>query len=109
MKRIWTLLALSILGSAVFVSAESMKGTISDKMCGADHKGHDPVQCTAMCIKNGSQYVFVMGKDKVIDIENQKDGKIAAQLAKGAGRSVTLMGTMSKDGKSVKVDSITTN
>ncbi len=109
MKRIWVLLALSILGSAVFVSAESLKGTISDKMCGADHKGHDPAQCTAMCIKNGSQYVFVMGKDKIIDIENQKDPKIAAELAKDAGKSVTLMGTMSKDGKTVKVDSLTAN
>ena len=87
-------------------SAETWKGKISDKMCGADHKGHDAVACVKNCVKGGSPYVFVVGTDKVLDIENQKDARIAASLDKFAGKSVTVTGTMSKDGKSVTIASI---
>jgi len=107
MKRIVSILSLLLLVSALSVfAAESWTGSISDKMCGADHKGHDPVACTKGCVKGGSPYVFVVGKDKVLDIENQKDPKIAADLDKFAGLSVTVTGTMSKDGKSVNIASI---
>ncbi len=107
MKRIVSLLSLVLLASALSViAADSWKGSISDKMCGADHKGQDPVACTKGCVKGGSPYVFVEGKDKVLDIENQKDPKIAADLDKFAGQAVTVTGTMGKDGKSLKIASI---
>ena len=107
MKRVFAFLALMLLASSVcLVSAESLKGTISDKMCGADHQGHDAATCVKQCVKGGSAYVFVVGKDKVFDIENQKDAKIAAELDKFAGAAVSATGTMSKDGKSVKLDSV---
>lgn len=104
MKRAFSFFVILLLaGSLALMAAESWKGSISDKMCGADHKGQDPVKCTKGCVKGGSPYVFVVSKDKILDIENQKDAKMAAELDKFAGQDVTVTGTMSKDGKSVKI------
>ena len=110
MKRITGLMVIAMVVSAAVVclpAAETLKGSIGDKMCGADHHGTEAVKCTTACVKNmNSAYVFIVSKDKVLDIENQKDAKVAAELAKHAGHSVEVTGTMSKDGKSVKIDSI---
>ena len=97
-----TLLALT----AGVASAATFKGSISDKMCGASHHGQDAATCTRSCVKNGSPYVLVTANDKILDIENQKDAKIAAELDKYAGQTVSVSGMASKDGKSVKVESI---
>ncbi len=98
---------LAFLAVSVCVApAATFKGSISDKMCGASHHGQDAAACTRSCVKNGSPYVLVTEKDKILDIENQKDAKIAAELDKYAGQTVTVTGTASKDGKSVKVESI---
>ena len=106
LKRIACLFVVSALLLALpLVAAETWKGAIGDKMCGAKHHGDDPVKCTLSCVKAGSPYVFVV-KEKVYDIENQKDAKIAAALEKHAGLNVAVTGAMSKDGKSVKIDSI---
>jgi len=107
MKRILGLLAVTVLALAMCAAGAEMKGAISDKMCGADHKGQDPVKCTLSCVEHGSPFVLVISKDKILDIENQKDAKIAAELKKHAGHNVTVTGTMSRDGKSVKIDKIT--
>ncbi len=108
MKQFLILLALVLLAGAVGVSAaETYKGDISDKMCGADHHGEDPVKCTLACVKNGSPFVFVMSKEKILDIENQKDPKIKELLMKYAGLKVSVTGTMNQDGKSIKIESIT--
>lgn len=101
----WTLILCLATGPSAF-AAETWKGSIGDKMCGADHHGQDPVQCTVSCVQNGSPYVFVIDKARVLDISNQKDEKIAAELAKHAGRNVEVTGTLSGDGKSVKIDTI---
>ena len=107
MKRIFGTALLMLLASVLpAFSADTLKGTISDKMCGADHKGQDPVACTRGCVKGGSPYVLVESNDKILDIENQKDPKIAEELNKFAGKAVTVTGTMSKDGKSVKIASV---
>lgn len=96
-----------VMGVAVQIaSAETLKGSISDKMCGASHHGQEAVACTRSCVKNGSPYVFVTGDSKVLDISNQKDAKISAELDKYAGQTVSMTGTASKDGKSVKIESI---
>jgi hypothetical protein len=107
MKRI-TAFALSALCMSVlsFGAVGTWKGAISDKMCGADHNGKDPVACTRACVKGGSPYVLVVGKDKSFDIENQKDAAIADLLYKYAGRSVVVSGTETEDGKSLKIESI---
>jgi hypothetical protein len=107
MRKSWVFVVMAMLVFAmVAFGADSWKGSISDKMCGADHQGKDPVKCTLACVKSGSPYVFVVSKDKILDIENQKDAKIAAQLEKFAGKNVTVTGSLSADGKSVKIDSI---
>jgi len=95
-------LCLTVTGFA----AETLKGSVSDKMCGADHKGQDPVSCTLACVKHGSPFVFVVSKDRILDIQNQKDAKINAELTKYAGKEVTVTGTTSKDGKSVTIESV---
>ncbi len=108
MKKISIVCVLLLLmaSTVCIVSAETWKGSISDKMCGATHHGQDAVACTKSCVKNGSAYAFVTGKDKVLDIDNQKDAKVAADLDKYAGQMVSVTGTASKDGKSIKIDSI---
>jgi hypothetical protein len=77
--------------------AEKWTGTISDSMCGKSHganggtvqKDHD---CTAKCVKGGSEYVLVVG-DKVYKIANQK----FAGLDKDAGQKLDVQGTMKGD------------
>jgi len=107
MKRITGLLVLAMIALAVCAAGAEIKGSISDKMCGADHMGQEPAKCTLSCVEHGSPFVLVVSKDNILDIENQKDAKIAAALKKYAGQSVTVTGTMSKDGKSVKIEKIT--
>ena len=108
MKRV--LLAgatLLLCASAVcLVAADTWKGSISDKMCSGDHKGTDAAKCVAACVKKGDSYVFVVSKDKVLAIENAKEPKMMAELEKHAGHNVEVSGVMSKDGKSVKINSI---
>ena len=107
MKRVFGMLLLAAVALTMPVlAAETIKGSVGDKMCGATHHGQDPVACTLSCVKAGSPFVLVVTKDKVLDIENQKDAKIKADLEKYAGKAVTVNGTMSKDGKSVKIESI---
>jgi len=107
-KILLAVTALLLLASSVCLvsGAETLKGSISDKMCGADHAGQDAAKCVAMCVKNGDSYVFVVSKTKVLAIENAKDAKLAAELGKHAGHNVEVTGVTSKDGKSVKIDSI---
>ena len=107
MKRAFGILLLAaVIFALPAVAGEKITGSISDKMCGADHHGQDPVTCTLNCVKGGSPFVLVVTKDRILDIENQKDAKIRAELEKYAGKAVTVDGTMSKDGKSVKITSI---
>ena len=107
MKRILMLCLVAVLGLGLVAGfGETWKGSISDKMCGADHHGQDPVKCTLSCVKGGSPYVFVLGKDKVLDIDNQKEAKIVAQLEKFAGKTVSLTGSLGKDGKAVTIEKL---
>ena len=107
MKRVFGVLLLAAVALAMpVVAVEKIKGSVSDKMCGADHHGQDPVACTLSCVKAGSPFILVVSKDKILDIENQKDAKIKAELEKYAGKPVTVNGTVSKDGKSVNIASI---
>ncbi len=107
MKRILSIITILWIASALSLfGADKWMGSISDKMCGADHKGQDATKCTLACVDHGSPYVFVVSKDKVLEIENQKDEKIAAELKKHAGHTVEITGSMSADGKTVKIASI---
>ncbi|MGA2881848.1 MAG: hypothetical protein ABSG13_23085 [Bryobacteraceae bacterium] len=86
---------------ALFASAATMtmKGMISDSMCGASHAkmmaghpGMTDAQCTQGCVKGGAKYVFV-SKGKVYQIANQD----MAAVMKEAGESVSLTGDFNGD------------
>ncbi len=93
MKLVLSLAATLALGTVGLLGADkSWTGTISDSMCGASHGSTPAKQCTTGCVKKGAKYVVVVG-DKVYSITNQD----AAGLAKYAGDSVKVTGTMSGD------------
>ena len=101
MKLVLSLAATLAMGTLGLLGADqSWTGTISDSMCGASHGSTPAKQCTTGCIKKGAKYVVVVG-DKVYMIANQD----AAGLAKYAGDSVKLTGTM--DGDTITVTKIT--
>lgn len=107
MKRIAATILVLALSTGGAGGAE-LTGAISDKICSGDHRGQDPVKCTLSCVEHGSLFVLVVGENRVLEIENQGDAKIAAELRKYAGLIVTVTGTMSKDGKALKVEKIRT-
>lgn len=80
-------------------AADTWTGKISDSSCGASHdtmtehgkKGTDK-DCTLMCVKKGSQFVFV-NEGKVLKIANQ-DFKALRQFA---GETVKLTGDLKGD------------
>ena len=86
------------LSSFAFAADQTWTGQISDSMCGVSHAKMTAThkmteaQCTAGCVKAGAKYVFVMD-GKVYPIANQN----FAGLAKDAGRTVTLTGSLSGD------------
>jgi hypothetical protein len=92
-----------LAGLASFASAAEMtlKGMISDSMCGASHAKmmtmHKDIQtdrdCTLGCVKAGAKYVFVSDDGKVYQITNQH----AASVMKNAGESVSVTGDVNGD------------
>ena len=98
MKLTLSLAAALALGAMGLMGADaSWTGTISDSMCGASHGSTPAKQCTLGCVKKGAKYVVVVG-DKVYSIANQN----APGLAKYAGDSVKVTGTMDGDTITVK-------
>jgi hypothetical protein len=95
------LLTLCATG-ALAQSSQTLTGTVSDSMCGAQHmmKDASPAQCTRECVKAGSDYALVSG-GKVYTLKGQ-----SVQLDKFAGQSVKVTGKVS--GNTVAVDSIST-
>lgn len=101
MKKPWTVAILAVilsLGTGLS-AATTWTGTISDAACGLSHdsktehgkKGTDK-DCTLMCVKAGSTYVFV-NNGKVLKIANQ-DLKALQQFA---GDTVRLTGDLKGD------------
>lgn len=91
---------VAVLGyGAAPSAAETWTGKISDSSCGASHdtmtehgkKGTDK-DCTLMCVKKGSQYVFV-NEGKVLKITNQ-DFK---SLQRFAGETIKVTGDLDGD------------
>jgi hypothetical protein len=95
------LFLLSVAG-ALTQSSQTLTGTVSDSMCGAQHmmKDASPAQCTRECVKAGSDYALVSG-GKVYTLKGQ-----SVPLDKFAGQSVKVTGKVS--GNTVTVDSIST-
>ena len=98
-----SVLSLFVVLAASAASAQTsqtLKGTVSDAMCGAHHmmQGMNAAQCTRACVKEGSDFALVSG-DKVYTLKGDK-----SQFDKFAGEAVTVKGKV--DGMTVTVDSI---
>jgi hypothetical protein len=93
-------LCLVALVSAGALYAGEWTGFISDAKCAAG-KGESAnhANCAKSCIGRGDSAVLV-AQGKVYTLDKQDDAK------KFAGDKVTLKGTASEDGSSIKVESI---
>lgn len=99
MKKILGLFLLALALSAVALHAAQWTGYISDSKCGLKGDSADHAECAKSCIKNGAAAVFV-SDGKLYSLDKQDEAK------KLAGEKVVITGTASKDGKSIKVESI---
>ncbi|MGD0829995.1 MAG: hypothetical protein ABR907_03560 [Terracidiphilus sp.] len=100
MKRVFALLLAGFALSAVAAGASTIKGYISDSMCGAKHAGSG-ADCVKKCIKGGMTPVFVdEAKKGVWTIDNPDAVKDFY------GAHVTVTATKNDDKKSVHIDSI---
>jgi hypothetical protein len=100
------LAAVALFGAATIQSQTSgsqktLTGVVSDSMCGANHmaKNMDSADCLRMCVKKGTKYAFVVGKD-VYTL-----GGHEAELDKYAAQKVSLNGTVK--GQMMTVESVT--
>lgn len=93
MKSLRTLSLLSAAGllftGISLAQPTTLKGVISDQMCGAKHMmAGNNAKCTRECVKMGSTYALVSG-DKVYVLKGHD-----AEIANLAGQSVTVKGTL---------------
>jgi hypothetical protein len=93
------LIATSI---AAFAADQTWSGTVSDKMCGADHKAMggkaSDRDCTLACTKDGTPYVLMSG-GKVYQLSGHE-----ADLKTHAGHAVNITGEMKGD--SIRVSKV---
>lgn len=90
------------MASSAFAADQTWTGTISDKMCGADHtkmggKMSDR-DCTLACAKGGSPYALV-SDGRVYALTNHD-----ADLRTHAGHTVNLTGDLK--GETIRVSKI---
>ncbi len=87
--------ALALLGTAAFAADQTWTGTVSDKMCGADHKEMagkmSDRDCTLECTKGGAPYALVV-EGKVYELAGHE-----ADLRTHAGHNVTVTGELKGD------------
>jgi len=101
MKTIATLMigAGLMLGAA---AKQTYTGVITDTMCGADHKQmgatSDP-KCVRECVKAGSKYALLVGKEVYTLSDQQTPDKYA-------GQKVKVTGELNTNTKTIAVDKI---
>lgn len=87
-------MSMLIAGTA-FAAEHTWTGSISDKMCGVDHKKMDTKlsdrECTQTCAKGGAPYVLV-SDGKIYQLMNHE-----ADLRAHAGHTVNLTGESKGD------------
>ena len=98
-------LAIAAVLSAGAASAQTttLKGIISDQMCGAHHMmaGASAQKCTRECVGMGSPYALVVG-DKVYTL--QANPEVKKELYALAGAPAVVKGTVS--GMTVQVAAV---
>lgn len=85
-----SLLTLRSLAQQGGGTVQTMEGTISDGMCGANHSGEDAAKCTLACVNKGKGWVLVV-EDKVYTLEpGRMEGisQLAGKKAKVTGRVI---------------------
>ena len=103
MKVVILVTAMSApIAGAAFAADQTWTGSISDKMCGANHKamGEKMIDrdCTQACAKGGAPYVLV-SDGKVYQLMNHD-----ADLRTHAGHTVNLTGDLK--GGTIRVSKI---
>lgn len=95
-----TLAAFALMsGSVALAQSTTLKGTVSDQMCGAKHMmAGGAAKCTRECVKQGSPYALVVGS-KVYTLKGH-----SAELNKLAGETAIVKGKVS--GTTVDVTSV---
>jgi hypothetical protein len=78
---------------------QTLEGTVSDAMCGMQHKGGNAAGCLKGCVGGGSNYALVVG-DKVYQLSGMED-----QLAKIGPAKAKVTGKV--DGMKIQVTSVT--
>jgi hypothetical protein len=88
-------LVATLTASAAWTADQTLKGVISDSMCGASHKGMGTKktdrECTQACAAKSAQYVLV-SEGKVYKLTNHD-----ADLKAHAGHTVNLTGDVKDD------------
>jgi len=97
-------LAGALIAASASLSAATMtlKGTVSDAMCGAKHPVADAAGCTKDCVKKGSDYALVAEDGKVYTLKAGATAKAA--LDKLAGKVASVSGDV--NGTTVTVKSV---
>jgi hypothetical protein len=79
--------------STLHAATMTLKGTVSDAMCGAKHPVADAAGCTKDCVKKGSDYALVAADGKVYTLK--ADAPAKAELDKLAGQMADVTGDVS--------------
>lgn len=94
------LIGLSLTGVSAFGAEQTLKGVVSDSMCGRKHMmpGKSDAECIRECIKAKSNYALVSA-GKVYTLQGP-----SAQVEEFAGKQVQVIGEV--EGATVKVTKI---
>jgi hypothetical protein len=86
--------------ASALAAEQTIRGTISDAMCGASHAGMkmSDKDCTQMCASKGAAYVLV-ADGKIYKLTNHN-----ADLKAHAGETVSITGDVKGD--SIKVSKV---
>jgi hypothetical protein len=96
------IVAILAFASLTCAAAETFNGTVTDSMCGADHKGMNmgvDKKCVSECVKMGAKYALYDGQNSY----TLSDQKAAAGFV---ARKVTVTGTLNEKTKTIQVSSI---
>ena len=96
-------LAGLLSGGLAIAQTTTLKGVVSDQMCGAKHMmaGASAAKCTRECVGMGSPYALVVG-DKVYTLQSSPEVK--KELYALAGAPAVVKGTLS--GTTIQVASV---
>lgn len=86
-------IAMVLVSAALAFAADTFTGTVTDSMCGTDHKAMNvkpDEKCVNECVKMGAKYALYDGKN-TYTLSDQKSA------AKFAAKKVTVSGTLKGD------------